>query len=492
MRKQLKILYVSSEVTPFAKTGGLADVSAALPKELKECGHDVRIFMPKYGTINERKLVLREVIRLKEIQVPVGDKISIANVKSSFLPNSKVQVYFVGNKDYFNRSSFYVDPKTNKDWQDNAERFAFFSRSALEILKKLHWQPDIIHCNDWQTALIPFYLNNIYQDDGFFENTKTLLSIHNLAFQGIFDKSAFQHLGVSEDYVKQGSALEFLGKINFLKAGIVNADALSTVSKTYAKEIQKSEEFSFGLQNILGEKSKKLFGITNGVDYSCWNPEDDKLIPYNYSRKELKGKLENKRFLVESLGLPFKENVPVMATISRLTDQKGFDIITEAIDEIMSLDVQYVILGTGDKKYHDLLEKLAKKYPDQLAVNLKFDNELAHKIEAGSDIYLMPSKFEPCGLNQLYSLKYGTIPIVRATGGLADTIKKYSSETGRGYGFVFEEYSPQALISIIKKTVAAYRDKDLWKKLIERAMKIDFSWIKSTEKYLNLYYKHLC
>ena len=491
MQKQLKILYVSSEVTPFAKTGGLADVSAALPKELKECGHDVRIFMPKYGTINERKFVLREVIRLKEIQVPVGDKISIANVKSSFLPDTKVQVYFVGNKDYFNRSSFYVDQKTNKDWQDNAERFAFFSRSALEILKKLHWQPDIIHCNDWQTALIPFYLNNIYQDDDFFENTKTLLSIHNLGFQGIFDKNDFQHLGVSEDYAKQGSALEFLGKINFLKAGIVSADALNTVSKTYAKEIQKSDEFGFGLQNILRKKSKKLFGITNGVDYSSWNPEDDKLISHNYSRKELKGKLENKRFLVESLGLPFKENVPVVGTISRLTDQKGFDIITEAIDEIMSLDIQYIILGTGDKKYHELLEKLAKKYPDQLAVNLKFDNELAHKIEAGVDIYLMPSKFEPCGLNQLYSLKYGTIPIVRATGGLADTIKNYSSETGRGYGFVFEEYSPQALISIIKNTLAVYRDKDLWKKLVERAMKLDFSWETATEKYLNLYYKHL-
>ena len=491
MQKQLKILFISSEVSPFAKTGGLGDVSEALPKELKETGHDIRIFMPKYGSINERKYVLREVIRLKEIQVKVGDKIVVANVKSSFLPNSKVQIYFVGNKNYFNRDGYYVDPQTGKDWQDNAERFIFFSRSALEILKKLHWQPDIIHCNDWQTALIPFYLKTVYKNDEFFKNTKTLLSLHNLAFQGKFKKNDFHVLGLQDNQLKKGSELEFWGEINFLKAGIICADSISTVSRTYAKEIQESDQYGFGLQDILKKRSKDLVGITNGVDYSSWNPEDDQLITHNYSRKDLKYKLENKRFLVESHGLSFKENTPVIGTVSRLTDQKGFDIITQAIDEIMKIGVQYIILGMGDKKYHKVLERLAKKYKKQLAVNLKFDNELAHKVEAGADIFLMPSLFEPCGLNQLYSLKYGTIPIVRATGGLADTVKNYSLETGRGYGFVFEEYSSKALVATIKKAVDVYQNKDLWKKLVDRAMKLDFSWKTVTEKYLNLYNAYL-
>jgi len=351
----------------------------------------------------------------------------------------------------------------------------------------LHWQPDIIHCNDWQTALIPYFLKTVYQNEKFFKDIKTLLSLHNLSFQGIFEKNEFALLASAQDHSKPDESLEFFGKINFLKAGILNADLLHTVSKRYAKEVQQSDEYGFGLQNILKKRSKDLVGIINGVDYSIWNPETDKLIPNAYLRKDLNGKMENKRLLVESQGLPFKENLPVLATISRLTDQKGFDIITESIDKIMKLNLLYIVLGTGDIKYHELLEKYAKKYPDKLAVNIKFDDELAHQIEAGADMFLMPSKVEPCGLNQLYSLKYGTIPIVRATGGLADTVKNFSQETGRGYGFVFEEYSSTALISIIKKAVAVYQDNQLWKKLIERAMKLDFSWQVVTEKYLNLY-----
>ena len=314
-----------------------------------------------------------------------------------------------------------------------------------------------------------------------------MLSLHNLSFQGIFEKNEFALLNSSQGDTKPDKSIEFFDKINFLKAGILNADLLHTVSKSYSKEVQKSDEYGFGLQNILKKRSKDLFGIINGVDYSIWNPETDKLISNTYSKKDLNGKMENKRLLVESQGLPFKENIPVLGTISRLTDQKGFDIITKSIDKIMKLNLLYIVLGTGDIKYNELLQKFAKKYPNKLAVNIKFDNELAHQIEAGADMFLMPSKFEPCGLNQLYSLKYGTIPIVRATGGLADTVKNFSQETGRGYGFVFEEYSSAALISIIKKAVAVYQNDKLWKKLIERAMKLDFSWQVVTEKYLDLY-----
>lgn len=489
MQGKLKILFVSSEVSPFSKTGGLGDVSGALPKIIKELNHDIRIVMPKYGVINERRYVLREVIRLKEIKVPVGGDTAIANVKSSFLPNSKVQIYFVGNKEYFNRDGFYVDPETNKDFPDNAERFSFFSRSTAEILKKLHWQPDIIHCNDWQTALIPYYLKTIYNNDSFFNSTKTLLTIHNLAFQGVFDKSKLPLLNISPEKFIKGHEAEFWGKMNFLKAGIVYSDLINTVSKTYAKEIQTSEEFGFGLQNYLQKRSKDIYGIVNGIDYSEWNPETDENIPHRYSSNNLSEKMENKKALLASQGLKFNEKTPLIGIISRLTDQKGFDIFVEAIKTLMKMNVQFVILGIGETKYHDFLKKSAEKYPGKLALNLKFDNELAHQIEAGSDIFLMPSRFEPCGLNQIYSLKYGTIPIVRETGGLADTIKNYSSENDRGYGFVFNEHTAEELIKTVKETIKVFQHDAVWKKLMVRAMKLDFSWNKAGEKYIELYNK---
>ena len=489
MQKKLKIMYISSEIAPFAKTGGLADVAGALPKILKEKEHDVRLFMPKYASINERKYTLREVIRLKDIKVPLGTKTVTASVKSAFLPDSKVQVYFVENKDYFNRSDLYIDPETNKDWPDNAERFIFFSRSALEILKILHWQPDIIHCNDWQTALIPLYLKTVLKDDPFFSETLTLLSIHNIAFQGIFENNILPLMGVSEDIHYKESPIDFWGKINFLKGGIVYADVINTVSKNYAKEIQKSDEFGRGLQFELKKRRKDLYGIVNGIDYSVWDPEIDKLITANYSRRDLSGKLENKKALVESLGLPFDENKAVIGTVSRLSDQKGFDLIAEALEDMFKMDVQYVLLGTGDEKYHKLFEKFAKKYPDKISINLKFDNQLAHQIEAGCDMFLMPSQFEPCGLNQLYSLKYGTIPIVRATGGLVDTVKNIDPDLKKGCGFVFKDYSVSSMLQEVRRAVEAFQDKDEWRKLMSRAMKQDFSWYVSAEKYEQLYEK---
>lgn len=489
MQNKLKIMYISSEIAPFAKTGGLADVSGALPKILKEKDHDVRLFMPKYASINERKYTLREVIRLKNIKVPMGTKTEAANVKSAFLPDSKVQVYFVENKEYFNRSELYIDPETNKDWPDNAERFIFFSRSALEILKILHWQPDIIHCNDWQTALIPLYLKTVLKDDPFFSDTHSLLSIHNIAYQGIFKDDILPIMGIPEDLYYKESPIEFWGNINFLKGGIVYADVINTVSKNYAKEIQKSDEFGRGLQFALRKRKKDLYGIVNGIDYSIWDPETDKLIPKNYSRRDFSGKLENKKALVESLGLPFDENTAVIGTVSRLTDQKGFDLIAEALEKMFKMNIQYILLGTGDQKYHQLFEKLVKKYPDKLSVNLKFDNKLAHQIEAGCDMFLMPSQFEPCGLNQLYSLKYGTIPIVRATGGLIDTVKNISPDMKKGCGFVFMEYSASAMLHEIRRAIDAFRNKDEWRKLMIRAMQQDFSWQASAEKYEQLYEK---
>ncbi|MFZ5516428.1 MAG: glycogen synthase GlgA [Candidatus Zhuqueibacterota bacterium] len=489
MQKKLKILYISSEIAPFAKTGGLADVAGALPKILKENEHDIRLFMPKYASINERKFTLREVIRLKDIIVPLGNKTAAANVKSAFLPDSKVQVYFIENKEYFNRPDFYIDPETNKDWPDNAERFIFFSRAALEILKILHWQPDIIHCNDWQSALIPLYLKTIFKDDPFFAETHSLLSIHNIAFQGVFEPEILPLMGVPDDLYYKESPIEFWGKINFLKGGIVYADVINTVSKNYAKEIQSTDEFGRGLQFELRKRNIDLYGIVNGIDYSVWDPEIDTLIAANYSRRDLTGKAANKKFLVESLGLNYDENAAVIGTVSRLTDQKGFDLIAEALDEMLKMNVQYILLGTGDEMYHKLFEKFAQKYPKKISVNLKFDNQLAHQIEAGCDMFLMPSQFEPCGLNQLYSLKYGTIPIVRATGGLVDTVKKIDSDLKRGWGFVFTDYSSRAMLDEVRRAVESFKDKENWRMLMSRAMKLDFSWRMATEKYERLYEK---
>lgn len=488
MKGPYNVLYVSSEVAPFAKTGGLADVAGALPKAIKELGHDIRVMMPKYGFISDRKYTLREVIRLKDVHVQLGDREYTISAKSAFLPDSKVQIYFIEYPPYFDRESPYVNPKTGKDWEDNAERFALFSRGVLEVLRVLHWQPDVIHCNDWQTALIPTYLKTVLKDDNYFAKTSTLLTIHNLAYQGVFDPGVLEAIGLPQELFSPGGPVEFYGKVNFLKAGIVYADLLNTVSERYAQEIQ-TPEYGAGLDGVLRERAQDLYGILNGVDYSVWNPETDELIPHHYNASDLSGKWKNKEALLEQLGLPYAEDVPVIGMISRLADQKGFDLLAEIIDDLMALDIRFVLLGTGDPKYHKIFERVGKKYKNKASINLRFDNPLAHLIEAGSDMFLMPSRYEPCGLNQIYSLKYGTIPIVRATGGLADTIKDFDPATGKGNGFVFEKYDAGELLATIKRALEVYKDKKNWLKLIRNAMAEDFSWSVSAKKYVDLYKK---
>ena len=483
----MKILFVASEVAPFAKTGGLADVASALPQALKKLGHDVRLIMPKYREVDDRKFLLREVVRLREVVVPVAGKSLKASVKSAFIPNTKVQVYFLDYRPYFDREGLYVDPSSGEDHRDNDERFIFFCRGCLETLKLLHWQPDVIHCNDWQTGLIPLYLKTLYREDGFFNRTSTLFTIHNLAYQGNFPSSTFQKTGLPPEMFSPGSGVEFYGQFSFLKAGLVYSDLLNTVSERYAQEIQRSPEFGYGMEGVLKSRSKDLYGILNGVDYSIWNPEVDQFIPYKYNPEDLRGKIENKKVLLEENGLEFREDVPLIGSISRLADQKGFDLIGQAIDEMMRMDLQYILLGTGDPKYHRLFEQIKRKYPDRIAINLRFDNRLAHLIEAGCDMFLMPSRYEPCGLNQLYSLKYGTIPIVRATGGLADTITEYDPQTGKGNGFTFNNYSADEMLKAIKRALKAFADKETWIKLMRNAMGEDYSWEVSAQKYVVLY-----
>ena len=486
MSKPLNILFVSSEVEPFAKTGGLADVSGTLPQVIKDQGHEIRIIMPRYGSISERKFKLHDVIRLKDIEVPIGKEKKIANVNSSFIANvkSKVQVYFLANKELYERAGIYISPDSKKDYVDNDVRFIFFCRGVLETLKRLGWQPDIIRCNDWQTGLIPAYIKTMYNHDPFFKNIKTVFTIHNLAYQGTFPAASFEKTGLPEaEFGKEG--VEFYGKLNFMKAGLVYSDVITTVSEKYAEEICSTEEFGCGLEGVLQKRKAHLHGIINGIDYNIWNPETDGLIVKRYDMRTLEGKQENKKELLEKFGLTYKENVPLVGIISRLVDQKGLDLIKEIADDFMKLDVQFVMLAAGEKRYQDYFESLHKKYPTKMGLYIGYNDELAHLIEAGCDMYLMPSRYEPCGLNQLYSLKYGTVPIVRATGGLDDTIQDVDS--GNGTGFKFKKYDSKELFKTIQRALKMYHDPAAWKKIMKNGMQQDFSWESSAKKYTNLY-----
>lgn len=489
MASALKILFVASEVTPFAKTGGLADVSSSLPKAIKEAGHDIRVFMPKYASVKERKFVLRDVIRLRELHIAHGDKIETIDVKASFLPDTKLQIYFLDFPRYFDRDELYVNPETGVDYTDNAERFSLFCRSALETLKRLHWQPDVIHCNDWQSGLIPVYLKTLYKNDKFFKKTKTFFTIHNLAYQGNFPKEKLKYTNLPENLFYSGSKLEFYQKLSFMKAGIEYSDLISTVSPTYAMEIQESVELGCGFNEILKNRSRLIFGILNGVDYSEWNPQLDDKITSQYDFKTILKKEKNKKQLLKLNELPYNPDIPLIGSISRLADQKGLDLIKQSLDRMMKLNIQYIILGKGEEKYYKFFEEVQQKYPTQVSVHLKFDESLAHLLEAGCDMFLMPSKYEPCGLNQLYSLKYGTIPIVRSTGGLADTVVDYTTNPKEGTGFSFKKYDSNELFMAVQSAVETYKEKTIWREILKRAMNQDFSWQNSSREYIKLYSK---
>ena len=498
--KPIKVLIATPEAIPFAKTGGLADVAGALPKVLKGLGCEVRLIMPLYRQIQESG----EKTEIKDtgiqVSVPLGFReLSVPVFQSSA---NDVPAYFLKRDEYYDRKYLYTMPEG--DYFDNAERFIVFSRAVIEAVKKLDFKPDIIHCHDWQTGLISTFLKTIYKNDPFFVDTKTVFTIHNIAYQGQFPKSHFQLTGLPpETFTPDG--VEFWGNMNFLKAGIVFSDIITTVSEKYSQEIQTSE-FGYGLEGVLQAKKENLFGVLNGVDYDDWSPEKDKFIVAKYDYKDLSGKAKCRQDLLKEYNLNLPDDAPVIGIISRFADQKGFDILSQAMEDLMAMNLGMVVLGTGERKYHNLFEGLAKKYSKKLGVKITFDNKIAHKIEAGSDMFLMPSKYEPCGLNQIYSLKYGTIPIVRATGGLDDTIQDYKnppappftkggmggfSDEPTGNGFKFNEYSSKALTAKIKDAMQIFADKKEWKKLVQKGMQQDFSWERSAKRYVELYGK-LC
>ncbi len=492
MTQPLNVLFLSSEVFPFAKTGGLADVASALPQSLKEIGNDIRLAIPRYGFVSERKFRIHEIIRLKNIDIPIGKKTAKMNVKSSFLvgERTKVQIYFIDSSEYYGRAGIYQDPRSKKDYADNDERFIFYSRGIFEILKRLGWVPDIIHCNDWQSGLVPVYLKKIYSRDPFFKKIKTVFTIHNVAYQGNFPKETFQKTGLPADVFTSDNA-EFYGNFSFMKAGIVYSDYITTVSETYAKEISDSSEYGCGMEGILKKRRKVFAGIVNGIDYSIWNPDLDAYLPFKYSVKTFDAKVENKKYLLKRFDMKYNPKVPLIGMITRLVEQKGIDLVIAALPDLMKMNVQFILLGTGEKGYHAKLETLAKKYPEKFALELVYDDELSHLIEGAADIFLMPSKFEPCGLNQLYSLKYGTIPVVRKTGGLADTVKEFNAQKGMGTGFFFEAYKAHEMLKAISRAVSLFCDEKSWKRIVHNAMMEDFSWTNSATQYSELYSKIL-
>lgn len=483
-----RVAFVSPEVVPFAKTGGLADVAGALPKALAGLGNEVKVFMPLYKQtdIGEHGILTSKTDMTVAVD-GIDESFDLLNTKDE---NSGCEFYFIKLDKYYARDGLYVDPETKKDYEDNDLRFIAFARAVLESIRALEFKPEIIHCNDWQSALIPAYLKCDGYDSSYFDTCRTVITIHNIAYQGLFPADTFKKIGVDDKHWHPMSGFEYYEKVNFLKAGIVYADIINTVSAKYAEEIQGSNEYGYGLEGILTDRKDDLFGIINGIDYAEWDPATDKLIKANYTAAKLDNKKKNKNELKRLNKLPMvRRDIPLIGVISRLADQKGFDLFAEIVDGLFELDIQMVILGTGDEKYHKMMAELAEKYPQKLAVNLKFDNQLAHLIEAGSDMFLMPSRYEPCGLNQLYSMKYGTIPIVRETGGLADTVENCNPARGTGTGFVFKNYDSAQMLNVIRFAVEVYKNKPTWNKLIENAMAKDFSWDNSARMYLELYEK---
>jgi starch synthase len=476
----MKILMAASECVPLAKTGGLGDVVGALSGALGRLGNEVAVVLPAYQNILEKFSLEETGI---ELEVELGER-RVAGTVLKTGGDGGVPVYLVRQDEYFRRPQLYGTPQG--DFSDNAERFAFFSKAALQLAECTGpWE--VIHCHDWQSALIPVLNKAGAVSLPGVRKAKTVLTIHNLAHQGTFPFSEWNLLNLDARYFAP-KYLEFYGRINILKGGILFADALTTVSRKYAEEIL-TPEYGCGLEGVLRGREKDLQGILNGVDYREWSPEGDPHIKKKYSAVNLRGKAECKKDLQQLYGLPLKAPAPLLGIVSRLADQKGFDILLEIIEELLRMDLQIVILGAGDLKYQELLAKLPESYPQKIGVNIGFDNALAHKIEAGADMLLMPSRYEPCGLNQIYSLKYGTVPVVRATGGLDDTIEDYDPLSGAGNGFKFIGYTGSEFFEAAKRALAVYVNKKAWRQVIANGMACDFSWEKSAREYLELYQK---
>jgi starch synthase len=473
----MRIALVAPEGVPFSKTGGLADVAGALPKALAAAGHNVEVILPRYRMTKPGKVLAHG----KSLTLPLSSGFKYAAMQDGG-ELAGARFLLVECPEFFDREGLYQ--VNGEDHPDNHLRFAAFSLAALEYLKREDTPPDIIHCHDWQTALVPIYLRNLYQGDPFFEKTGVVFTIHNLGYQGQFPPHYLPQISLHAGLFTL-DGLEFYGKVNLLKGGIVFSDFITTVSRKYAEEIQ-TPEFGYGLEGVLRTRADRLQGIVNGVDYEAWDPATDKLIPAPYSPADLKGKQLSKKALLEMMGIsqPVLDR-PIIGIVSRFAAQKGFDLIAEILEQLMEMDLYIVALGTGEPHYEELFRNMAAKYPDKFLVKVAYDNTLAHQIEAGADMFLMPSRYEPCGLNQIYSMKYGTVPVVRATGGLDDTVEPFDGKNGTG--FKFSEYASAPLLATIRQAVETYRQPKLWQRLMLNDMRKDFSWESSAKRYVKIF-----
>jgi starch synthase len=484
MLKPLSILFVTSEVIPFVKVGGIADVSYSFPLAVRDMGHDIRVMIPKYGCISERKNRIHDINRLRDITIAVGKLSDVATVKSSSMnnPRTKVQAYITTNNKYFDsKKGIYENMNTGETYPDNDERFAFFCRSVIETCLILNWFPDVIHCNDWQTAMIPAYAKLLFPEQ--FKNTRFVFTIHNLNDQGEFPASSFDKTGlpasIKNDFIHKKN-------MNFVKGALKYSDYVTTVSPSYAKEITSDEKYTNGLSEILS-KMKNFKGILNGIDPWYWNPRKDKLLKNKYDKDFWSYKEANKSFVLKKFNLEVKEGTPLIAMITRLDKQKGIDLVIESLETLMKEDVQFVLLGEGKPEYKQKLTNLAKSYKEKFAVSFGFNEELAHRIEAGADIYLLPSEHEPCGLNALYSLAYGAIPVVRETGGLKDIVTDIDEEKLTGNGFTFKNYKSVDLLKAIGRVIRLYQNKENWEGITVRNMEQDYSWKPRISEYDDIY-----
>jgi len=486
--QRFRVAMLSAESVPFAKVGGLADVVGALSRSIQDLGCSVAVFLPRYASLELPEGSELELV--SKIEVPVRGEDTPALVYALRAPGSPPHLtnYFIANDRYFGRPGIYNNPATGEAFPDNAERFAFYSRACLEAMRALAFVPEVIHANDHQAALVPAYLKTLYAEDPFFQMTATVLSIHNMGYQGVYDAESMAIAGFPPTYFYPLSPFEFWGKMNYLKAGIQFADVITTVSERYAEEIQSGEEFGFGLQGVLNARRADLVGILNGIDVRIWNPRTDRMIAARYDAESLERKGACKEALLQESGLPGEKNLPLFGMISRLAEQKGFDLIEAAADRLFALPAQWVVLGSGSKRYEELFQSLEARYPERLEFRKGFDDPLAHRIEAGSDFFLMPSRYEPCGLNQMMSMRYGTVPVVRWTGGLADTVEPYApGSSEEGTGIVFTPYTPEALLHAVEEALALYASPRALARVRQNGMGRDFSWEASARKYLQLY-----
>jgi starch synthase len=477
----MKVLMVSAECHPFAKVGGLADVVGALPKALEKLNIQVEILLPFYRKVQHGtwKFVSHPEVPFVKMETPFA---GIYPVMRTTFPGTSIPVTFIGHPDYFDREGIYDNPATGEAYPDQALRWIFFSQAAVAYVKALKHSPHILHLHDNHVGLVPAYLRNERLA------IRTVFHIHNLAYQGNYDFKYFPYLRLPADWTRAAAPLEFWGYLNFMKCGIVFSDRVVTVSPTYAKEVTTDPEFGMGMEGVLGSRGAAFGGIINGIDTEEWNPAADPLLPFHYSAAEPANKAKVKDSLLEAFGLPkVSGDVPLLGMVTRLADQKGLDLVAEAFPEMIKRGVQMVILGTGQLKYHEIFTQFQKKYPHACGLKLAFDNRVAHLIEGGADLFLMPSHFEPCGLNQMYSLRYGTVPLVRRTGGLADTVEKVGPDGRTGTGFVFDGKSAQEMLGELKRALAFFKDRTVWKGIVRRGMEADFSWDASAKEYKDLY-----